>query len=453
MKSEFQMSMVGELSYFLGLVKKFGLENSKSKRILVATLVKVGEDVDSNLARASTKKKGDEEVVFNLTPIRSIPLVDNTLETTQDATPKIDNFYLSWVDYTNVRNADIDDRDADIRGDESHSKIPTKEDVVEEPIAPIVKGRVGDSTCADVVDLLEHPAGPSAADSIGKTVEPSNMSVNIGDVGSGFDNPEGGSVDVSSTDDTMTDAGKQASAERSVRRRTEPTVGEGVDDTLNVDIEELEIPEDAGQEKKKSKKRKHKRSADVGERFEPKKKLSKEERAAKRARRAEEKAKKATEKAADDDVVAEEQTSSEEDIVVVIIKRRKAKGKLKINENRSRVGKKRVPKNVLVVSTENVGLNSEEEKANCRFVASRRIAAEKTLSKITKKNADIMRILEGVEVMPIAKEVGPYYPKIVSIINAYFGKANEEETRYNLQLSEIVKEFTRGAIDTWPTKG
>ncbi|GAA0185978.1 hypothetical protein LIER_33266 [Lithospermum erythrorhizon] len=174
------------------------------------------------------------------------------------------------------------------------------------------------------VYLLEHIVVPSVADSLGKTVEPSINSVNICDAVSGVDNPEGGSVNVSSADDSVTDVGKQPSVENlgktidpsdkdtvdalkesvliggdEVRptvidtgnvteTRGEPTVGEGVADTLNA--EEMKIPEDAGQEKKKSKKRKHKKGVDDDEASEPKKKLSKEERAAKRARRVERKA-------------------------------------------------------------------------------------------------------------------------------------------------------------------
>ncbi|GAA0175688.1 hypothetical protein LIER_28812 [Lithospermum erythrorhizon] len=83
----------------------------------------------------------------------------------------------------------------------------------------------------------------------------------------------------------------------------EPTMGEGVADTLNADIEEVEIPENVDQEKKKSKKRKNnngteRRDADTGEPSEPKNKMRKEERATKRARWAERKARKAAEKVA-----------------------------------------------------------------------------------------------------------------------------------------------------------
>ncbi|GAA0139414.1 hypothetical protein LIER_35082 [Lithospermum erythrorhizon] len=59
--------------------------------------------------------------------------------------------------------------------------------------------------------------------------------------------------------------------------------GVGVADTLNA--KDLEIPENVGREKKKSKKTKHKKGGDEGEASEPNKKLSKEERAAERARR------------------------------------------------------------------------------------------------------------------------------------------------------------------------
>ncbi|GAA0185979.1 hypothetical protein LIER_33267 [Lithospermum erythrorhizon] len=66
---------------------------------------------------------------------------------------------------------------------------------------------------------------------------------------------------------------------------------------------------------------------------------------------------------------AEENTQGldDEDITAITIKRRKVKGKLKTNENKSRVGNKTVSKNVAVVSIENVALNSVEEVAKCKF--------------------------------------------------------------------------------------
>ncbi|GAA0151770.1 hypothetical protein LIER_10419 [Lithospermum erythrorhizon] len=109
----------------------------------------------------------------------------------------------------------------------------------------------------------------------------------------------------------------------------EPTVGEGVADTLNA--KEMEIPENVGQEKTKSKKRKHKKGGDESEAFEPKKKMSNEERAAKRARRAERKARKGTEKAAEDDAqeVADEQVPPVEFLTNGFLNKKKKKIMLK----------------------------------------------------------------------------------------------------------------------------
>ncbi|GAA0142666.1 hypothetical protein LIER_03510 [Lithospermum erythrorhizon] len=215
-----------------------------------------------------------------------------------------------------------------------------------------------------------------------------------------------------------------------------PTVGRGVNDTMDVDIQEV-IPEDAGQ-KKKSKKRKHKKSADVGESSVPKKKLSNEERAAKKARKVEKRARRVaqeaveegevippvTQPAVDDewlleyepqggDAQEEVQDSDSEDVAAVMSRKRKAKGKLRVNKNHTRVGNKRIPKNVVPVSTANVPLNSEEEETRWKFVINRRIAAEKMLSEATKKNLHIMDILEGVGIMPTIATVGPYYLKLV----------------------------------------
>ncbi|GAA0182951.1 hypothetical protein LIER_30460 [Lithospermum erythrorhizon] len=199
-------------------------------------------------------------------------------------------------------------------------------------------------------------------------------------------------------------------------KRSAPNVGQCVKNTLDADIEDV-VPKDVGQEKK-SKKRKHKK-------------------AAKRAR-------KAAEKVVDDDVPKETkevippvaqpsvddewlpeheqqggdaredvQDSYIEDVAVVMSSRRKEKGNLMMNESRTRVGKRRISKNVDVISTANVSLNSEEEEARCRFVANRRISAEWMLFEATKKNPNIMNILEGAGVMPTVAIVGPYYLKQV----------------------------------------
>ncbi|GAA0141273.1 hypothetical protein LIER_02453 [Lithospermum erythrorhizon] len=100
---------------------------------------------------------------------------------------------------------------------------------------------------------------------------------------------------------SVTDAETAGSIER-------PTVSQGIDDTLDVDIQEV-IPEE-GSQKKKSKKRKHKKMVDASETSEPKNKLSKEEKAAKRARKVERKDNRAVEKAAEAEA-AEDDVSEE----------------------------------------------------------------------------------------------------------------------------------------------
>ncbi|GAA0150121.1 transfer/carrier protein [Lithospermum erythrorhizon] len=136
-----------------------------------------------------------------------------------------------------------------------------------------------------------------------------------------------------------------------------------------------------------------------------KRKLSKEERKVKKARKVERRARKALEEAGDSNVHveagdhvqeqevppitqpqgnnAEEEAleSEEDDIAILITKWRKATGKEKMNENRTSVGNRRIPKNVVAIPTTNVSLNSEEEQARWMFVANRWIAAEKMLSK------------------------------------------------------------------------
>ncbi|GAA0169173.1 hypothetical protein LIER_23716 [Lithospermum erythrorhizon] len=71
---------------------------------------------------------------------------------------------------------------------------------------------------------------------------------------------------------------------------------------------------------------------------------------------------------------ADDQSDSDhEDVETVMSRRRKAKGKLKINENRTRVGNKRISKNIIDVLLENVALNIDEENAKWKFVADQRI--------------------------------------------------------------------------------
>ncbi|GAA0182139.1 hypothetical protein LIER_30328 [Lithospermum erythrorhizon] len=106
------------------------------------------------------------------------------------------------------------------------------------------------------------------------------------------------------------------------------------------------------------------------------------------------------------DAPGDVQDSDIEDVADVMSRRQNAKGKLRMNESRTRVGNMRIPKNITAVSTANVSLNFEEEEPRWRFVANRRIAVEK-MSETTKKNPNIMGILEEEESCQPLQQLDP----------------------------------------------
>ncbi|GAA0184251.1 hypothetical protein LIER_31539 [Lithospermum erythrorhizon] len=129
--------------------------------------------------------------------------------------------------------------------------------------------------------------------------------------------------------------------------------------------------------------------------------------------------------------------SDDEDVEAVMSRRRKAKGKLKMNENRTRVENKRIPKNVAEVPMENVVVKTDAEKEKWNFVATPRITAERMLSEVTKNIADIMGILEYVGIMPTIDALGPHYPKIVrEFIYNMIDDVNDTES-INFQKSPV----------------
>ncbi|GAA0184192.1 hypothetical protein LIER_31480 [Lithospermum erythrorhizon] len=370
---------------------------------------------------------------------------------TQEAAQEIHNNYLPSVDYTNVRELynprpSLVNRDDDVGGAESHGEISVEEDVIGKATTPIVEERFIDSSVTDVIgtaDMSEPSIIPFVNDTTGKTVKSSLVSEKSVDVSGNVD-PEVGNMDMSRVEDTDgTPSGGDVlrpTIDDSVKDTTgtEPVTAEPIDegvipsvfDTGAGTAEGVEKPT-VGQEEEAQE------VADDSEPSKPKNKLSMEERVAKHARKVETKARRDAEntekavevEAADADVheVAEEevppvaqptvfdewlpeheqhdrnaeeevQESKEEDIAVAIRRRRKATGKLKLNENRTRVGNKKVPKNVVEVSTANVVLNFEEDHAKWRFFANRRVAGEK-ISEATKKNVNIIGILEGARVV------------------------------------------------------
>ncbi|GAA0168785.1 hypothetical protein LIER_23423 [Lithospermum erythrorhizon] len=118
----------------------------------------------------------------------------------------------------------------------------------------------GDETRPTVIDTINDPL-------IVENVTPSVRATVIEDAEGmvSIDVPSAAATDgltVGREDVTPSVAATGAGAAGLLEERVEPIIGDGFADTLNDDMEDLEIPEDAGQEKKKSKKRKHKSGVD-----------------------------------------------------------------------------------------------------------------------------------------------------------------------------------------------
>ncbi|GAA0186838.1 hypothetical protein LIER_34126 [Lithospermum erythrorhizon] len=107
------------------------------------------------------------------------------------------------------------------------------------------------------------------------------------------------------------------------------------------------------------------------------------------------------------------QESEDEDVVVVTRKRRTIIGNLKIDENRTRAGNKRIHKNIIFVPVDGMIIKDDESNARWRFIYSRRIDAEEMMFEVTNKNIDIMDILEDACVMTTIETIGPFQTKLV----------------------------------------
>ncbi|GAA0163826.1 hypothetical protein LIER_39667 [Lithospermum erythrorhizon] len=160
-------------------------------------------------------------------------------------------------------------------------------------------------------------------------------------------------------------------------------------------------------------------------------------------------------------------------------------GKLKINDTRKRVNNKRIPKNVAPVSTVGIALNSKDEEAKWKFIYNRKLAPERVLSDVTKRNMVIMNIIKEVGILSVVDNVGPYWPKLVreficnlprdvddsesnnyqkvtlrnfvfnfspDLINKAYGRTNEGDTGDSLLLSDIVSTLIVGSVTIWPPK-
>ncbi|GAA0172006.1 hypothetical protein LIER_25916 [Lithospermum erythrorhizon] len=285
--------------------------------------------------------------------------------------------------------------------EEFHDKIHAMEEVIGQATNPIVEERVFDFSCSEVTDVADvsKPSRiPTVDDGEGKTAEPSHIFEKVDNIAANVD-PEGGNMDVSCDEGVMTEEVEILSSENLVESVdpsvkdtmdglkesapiggdvVKPTVIDTDNDPVIIKGMNVDIPSATGNE--------HVTTGSTGVGVIP----SVADTSAETADLPEERSmpivgKKRLknkylrnmyhllhnqlslniywfpehEPMREDDA----QKSDDEDVVVGKNKRSKTKGKMEINENRTRVGNKRVTKNVVAVSTTNVALNSKEEEA------------------------------------------------------------------------------------------
>ncbi|GAA0171687.1 hypothetical protein LIER_41202 [Lithospermum erythrorhizon] len=181
----------------------------------------------------------------------------------------------------------------------------------------------------------------------------------------------------------------------------------------------------------------------------------------------------------------DEELDSERADVIEILKKMQEFGKLKINNTRTRVNNKRIPNNVAPISTDGIALNSKDEEARWKFIYNRRLAPERVLLDVTKRNKTIMKIINETGMESVVNNVGPHWPKLVreficnlprdvddaesdnyhkvtlrnlvfnfspDLINQAYGRTNVDDTGDNLLLSDIVSTLTAGSVTTWPPR-
>ncbi|GAA0172333.1 hypothetical protein LIER_26180 [Lithospermum erythrorhizon] len=136
------------------------------------------------------------------------------------------------------------------------------------------------------------------------------------------------------------------------------------------------------------------------------------------------------------------QGSDDEDVVVVTSKRRTTIGNLKIDENRTRAGKKRIHKNIIFVPIDGM--------IRWRFMYNRRIDAEEMMSEVTNKNID-MDILEGTCVMKTIEIVGLYRTKPVKrvIYNLNDDDSNNGKVHKGEKGNMVVNEMIQGVTQNY----
>ncbi|MCH82682.1 envelope-like protein [Trifolium medium] len=152
---------------------------------------------------------------------------------------------------------------------------------------------------------------------------------------------------------------------------------------------------------------------------------------------------------------------------------------------RKKIGGKRVPENIPPVPLDNISFHSEENVQKWKYVAHRRIAQERELSKEALECMEVMAFVEVAGLMKKVTKIGRCYEKLVkefivnitqncsegseeyrhvyvrgkcvkfspTIINKFLNRSESTETDEVDLLERVTEEIIGGQVKQWPKKG
>ncbi|GAA0158009.1 hypothetical protein LIER_38569 [Lithospermum erythrorhizon] len=120
--------------------------------------------------------------------------------------------------------------------------------------------------------------------------------------------------------------------------------------------------------------------------------------------------------ASDDKLMPDEESDEESDdnMDAYRVSKRKSKGKLKKNDNRTRIGNRRVAHDVPNAPLEGIILESEDQRATWKIICGRKIVPERSLSKAIIKNSQTyIDILQDAKVLSMMDNAKRYWVRLV----------------------------------------
>ncbi|GAA0149462.1 hypothetical protein LIER_08624 [Lithospermum erythrorhizon] len=126
----------------------------------------------------------------------------------------------------------------------------------------------------------------------------------------------------------------------------------------------------------------------------------------------------------------------------------RAKGTLRINDNRNRINNCRIAKDADEVSTYGVDFCGEEHEARWKFVCVRKSCQKDFYRKSPTTTRPTLIYFK--KVVKLRGHVFKFNP---TLINKHYGFRDEGATSATLKLADIIEELTGKALTAWPTKG